>query len=367
MKEITKIVITGGPCAGKSTAMSKIQTAFTELGYTVLFVPETASELITGGVAPWTCGTNRDYQICQMRLQMEKERIWLRAAETMKGERFLIVCDRGTMDNRAYMNEEEFAYVLEHFGTGEVELRDGYDAVFHLVSAAKGAEEFYTKANNAARTESIEEAAALDDKLIAAWTGHPHLRVIDNASFFDDKMNRLIAEIKSFLGEPEPTEIERKYLIEYPDLDRLESLPSCRKVEIVQTYLRSRGGEETRVRRRGIDGHYMYFKTEKRGISGLCRIESERRLSKDEYLELLKDADPSRAIIHKTRYCLTHKNQYFEIDVYPFWQDRAIMEIELSDEGDTIEFPDVINIIREVTEDKEYKNSSLAEFFANRN
>ena len=29
---ITKIVITGGPCGGKSTAMSWIQNAFTKMG-----------------------------------------------------------------------------------------------------------------------------------------------------------------------------------------------------------------------------------------------------------------------------------------------------------------------------------------------
>lgn len=71
--EIRKIIITGGPCAGKSTAMSWIQNAFTQMEYQVLFVPETATELITGGVAPWTCGCNFDYQICQMKLQMEKK------------------------------------------------------------------------------------------------------------------------------------------------------------------------------------------------------------------------------------------------------------------------------------------------------
>ena len=70
---ISKIVITGGPCAGKSTAMSWVQNAFTQMGYTVLFVPETATELITGGVAPWTCGTNAEYQKCQLKLQIEKE------------------------------------------------------------------------------------------------------------------------------------------------------------------------------------------------------------------------------------------------------------------------------------------------------
>ena len=61
MKAIQKIVITGGPCAGKSTAMSWIRNAFTQRGYTVLIIPETATELITGGVAPWTCGSNEEY------------------------------------------------------------------------------------------------------------------------------------------------------------------------------------------------------------------------------------------------------------------------------------------------------------------
>ena len=76
MQEIRKIVLTGGPCAGKTTAMSWVQNAFTEKGYKVLFVPETATELISGGVAPWTCGSNADYQRCQMQLQLEKEKIF---------------------------------------------------------------------------------------------------------------------------------------------------------------------------------------------------------------------------------------------------------------------------------------------------
>ena len=58
MKTISKIVITGGPCAGKTTGMSWIQNTFTQRGYVVLFVPETSTELITGGVAPWTCSCN---------------------------------------------------------------------------------------------------------------------------------------------------------------------------------------------------------------------------------------------------------------------------------------------------------------------
>lgn len=358
---VTKIVITGGPCAGKSTAMSWIQNAFSQMGYAVLFVPETATELITGGVAPWTCRDNLSYQKCQMQLQMEKERVFGQAARCMPQKRVLIVCDRGTMDNRAYMTEAEFACVCAALGQSETALRDTYDAVFHLVTAAKGAEAFYTTANNAARTETPQQAAALDDRLIAAWTGHPHLRVLDNSTDFSEKMKRLIREISLFLGEPEPCEIERKFLIAYPDIRYLESLSNCRKVEILQTYLQSPDETEIRVRQRGCDGHYTYTQTSKRPVSSLRRMETERRLTQEEYLQLLMNADPARHPLRKTRYCLTEGNRYFEIDLYPFWRDRAILEIELSDEGEEIFFPKGIQVIREVTGEAAYRNAALAE------
>ena len=357
---ITTIVITGGPSAGKTTALSWIQNEFAKLGYRVLFVPETATELITGGVAPWTCGSNLDYQRGQMELQLAKERVFRRAAESMTGEKILIVCGRGAMDNKAYMKETEFSRLLSEMRTTEVQLRDGYDAMFHLVTAAKGAEQFYTTENNKARTESVEEAAALDDKLIAAWTGHPHLRVIDNSTSFDDKLRRLVAEIRSFLGEPEPLEIERKFLIRYPDLRWLESLPNCRKVDIIQTYLLCREGDELRVRQRGENGSFIYYKTVKRTVSDTARVELEERLSQEEYLRLLMDADPEKRPIRKTRYCLTWDSQYFEIDVYPFWDNQAIVEIELSDENNEIRFPPELKVIREVTAEPEFKNAALA-------
>ena len=359
-KKVLKIVITGGPCGGKSTAMSRIQSYFTQLGYRVLFVPETATELIKGGVAPWTCASNRDYQTCQIKLQIAKESIFGMAAQSMRDEKILIVCDRGAIDNKAYMDNDDFAEVVKMVGISEVELRDNYDAVFHLVTAAKGAREFYTTSNNTARTETPEQAALVDDRIISAWTGHPHLRVIDNSTDFESKMKKLLHEISSFLGEPEPYETERKFLIEYPDIGFLRSLDNCRRVEIIQTYLNSSDGEEVRVRQRGEQGSYTYFKTIKRRISGLKCIEIEDRLSKDEYLEMLMNADTSRRQIRKDRYCLTYRNQYFEIDVYPFWNDREIAEIELSNENDEIVFPEYIKVIREVTEDLSYKNSALA-------
>jgi len=361
MKQIPKIVITGGPCAGKTTGMSWIQNYFTKLGYTVLFIPETATELIGGGLAPWTTGTALDFQKCITQLQIEKEKVFMQGAMSMLSDKVLIVCDRGVLDNKAYMTDAEFAEVIASVNSSEVELRDSYDAVFHMVTAAKGAGEFYTTANNSARTETTKQAAEVDDRIIAAWTGHPHLRIIDNATDFQLKLERLVGEISAFLGEPEPYEIERKFLIEYPDIDWLEAQPNCERVEIIQTYLKSDDGSESRIRQRGKDGHYIYYVTTKTNtVDSTKRIEVERRLSQEEYLHCLMQADPACRPIRKTRYCLTYDTQYFEIDVYPFWQDVAIVEIELRDEAQPIHFPEQLKILREVTDDPNYKNSTLA-------
>ena len=361
MPQITKIVITGGPCAGKTTALSKIEKHFTGLGVRVVFVNEAATELILNGIVPWI-GKNTDFQNILLRTQRNNEQLSKEWAVRLGEDKLLIVCDRGALDNKAYMTDDEFEQALTELQASEIELRDNYDAVFHLVTAANGAEEFYTTANNQARTETVPEAIALDNKLIAAWTGHPHLRVIDNATGFEPKMQRLLAEIAGFLGEPEPYEIERKFLIKYPDLSMLEQLPNCSKVEIIQTYLHSKeADEEIRVRQRGKDGQFIFTETIKKRVSALKRVETERRLSQAEYLSLLLNADTSLRQIRKTRYCLTFSNQYMEIDIYPFWQQQAILEVELSDENKEVVFPDFIELLREVSDDEAYENRSLAQ------
>ena len=74
------------------------------------------------------------------------------------------------------------------------------------------------------------------------------------------------------------------------------------------------------------------------------------------------NADTSKHSIRKTRYCIIYKNQYFEIDIYPFWNNKAIVEIELNDENEKIEFPKQLKLIKEVTNDKNYRNSELAKY-----
>lgn len=358
--QLYKIVITGGPCAGKSAAMSRIGETFSRLGYTVLYIPETATELIHGGVAPWTCGTRDDFQDGLTRLQLAKEAVFTRAARTMQAEKILLVCDRGVMDAKAYMGEERFAAMLRELGQCEETLRNGYDAVFHLVTAARGAEDFYTTQNNTARIETPAEARELDDRVAAAWQGHPCRRIIESNTDFEGKLRHLLTEIASFLGEKGPYEIERKFLIAYPEPERLIKTYAGSRAEILQTYLKTADGVEMRVRRYRKEEAESYYLTTKRRISAVCREETEERISEEEYLRHLADADPERRPLYKERYELSYREQFFEIDIYPFWHDRAILEIELNNESVPIVFPPELRILREVTEDPAYRNAALA-------
>ena len=90
------------------------------------------------------------------------------------------------------------------------------------------------------------------------------------------------------------------------------------------------------------------------------RIEKEKKITEKEYIEYMTSADPSRHTLIKTRYCFFYKNQYFEMDIYPFSSDKAILEIELSSASDKPKLPDYLEIIKEVTSDPSYRNSALA-------
>jgi len=360
-KKIYKIAITGGPCSGKSTALSYLQESLSKKGYATLVIGETASELILGGISYKTIDTNLNFESYIMNLQIQKEKIYEEAAKHIANcNKVVILCDRGVMDCKAYTTSLQFKQCLDSLKLNEISLRDSYDAVFHLVTAALGAEKFYSLQNNKARYESLEEAIEKDRITLNAWTGHPHLRVIDNSTDFADKMHRLKNEILNVIGEDGNFEIERKFLIEYPNVKQLEKMKNCQKIDIIQTYLLSNNNNEIRIRQRGQNGNFTYYKTTKQNISKLKRLETEKRISKDEYLNLLLNADTSKKQIIKTRYCLMANNQYFEIDIYPFWKDFAIMEIELRHENEKIHFPKQIKVIKEVTGDERYSNYAIA-------
>jgi CYTH domain-containing protein len=160
-----------------------------------------------------------------------------------------------------------------------------------------------------------------------------------------------------------PKEIERKYLIKRPSADTLASLPEARAEEISQTYLFIKeDGVRRRVRRRGTaENGFRYYYTEKTDVAFGERIEIEREITLDEYRSLLAEADPTRAPIEKTRICFVFDGQLFELDLYPFGGNLATLEIELDDIYADVRIPECLSVVKDVTGDKRYNNSTLAQ------
>ncbi|MBQ8534805.1 MAG: AAA family ATPase [Bacilli bacterium] len=352
---IKKIVITGGSDAGKTTAMNWIQNNFEKKGYKVIFIDSAAKEFINDGVLKGELKSTLKYQSIVIDMQIAKEKIYEEAAKQLPFEKILLVCKRGTVDAKAYMSKRDFEYMLKERNLNEVELRDAYDAVFHLVTSASGAEEYFL-IDDPLRDNLIEEAKRIDDQIINAWTGHKYFRVIDNRSTFQNKMKQLIKEISLFLGEEGPYETQRKFLIKKPDIETLNKLHNCNKVKVIEIYLNEENNNISKLIQRGINSNYTYSKITKNKDKN---VETEIRLSQDAYIEELINIDTSKKIIIKDRYCLTENSIYYEIDIYEHLEDKAICEVELT-RNNEFKLPSIIEVIEDITNNEEYTSYYFA-------
>ena len=199
-------------------------------------------------------------------------------------------------------------------------------------------------------------ARLLDKKVIDAWTGHPHLRVINNHEDFNNKLHRVLKEISSVLGIPQPIVEERKYIVELTG-----EIPNCIESEITQTYLVAEPGCEVRLRRRGWQGKYVYVHTTKKNISNSEQLETERQISSNLYTSLLQQADPYLKTIQKTRKSFIWKGQYFELDNFlkPV-SGLMILETKGITEQESVNFPPFIKVVKDITGVSEYYNYNIA-------
>ncbi|MBP3842390.1 MAG: AAA family ATPase [Prevotella sp.] len=363
MGSIKKIVLTGGPCAGKTSALVRVIEHFSSLGFKVFTIPEVPTLFTQAGMDYLTKNRGFFYQgeKATLEIQMALEDKFTRMAQEFE-ENCIIVCDRGTMDISAYMAPEVWDEITRAVGTSTPELRQRYDAVLHLVSAADGAEQYYTTANNASRNESNDEeglriARGLDKKVIKAWTGHPHLRVINNDEDFDKKMNRVLKEISDVLSLPQPIVDERKYIVQLTG-----ALPDdCTESEITQCYLTGDPDAEVRLRRRVWQGKVVNVHTTRKRISPTEEIVTERQINNNLYEMMLALADPDRLPIHKLRKSFIWKGQYFELD---FYKDQLegliILETKGITEHKSVKFPPFIRVVEDITCSTKYYNYNLA-------
>jgi CYTH domain-containing protein len=197
----------------------------------------------------------------------------------------------------------------------------------------------------------------LDKKVINAWSGHSHLRVINNHDDFNAKLNRVIKEISNVLGLPQPLEKERLYKVEV-----IGEIPGAIESEITQTYLVAEPGCEIRLRRRQWSGgKVVNVHRSKKRISETEELETERKVDNNLYEQMLQQADPYRATIKKKRQSFIWKGQHFEIDTFmePV-DDLVILQSKGVAEQESVKFPPFIKVLEDVTGNSRYYNYNIA-------
>jgi predicted ATPase len=184
-----RIVVTGGPGAGKTAVLELIRQHFCRH---VDVLPEAASILFLGGFRRGTSHRARAAaQRAIFRVQRELE-----AVADADSDGAIVLCDRGTLDGVAYWPAEGDFFLA--MGTQrEAELKR-YHAVLHLRTPARTSG--YDQ-RNPVRIETAEEAAVIDARIAEAWAGHPRRWFVDSTGDFMAKAQRAIGLLR---GEMPP-------------------------------------------------------------------------------------------------------------------------------------------------------------------
>ena len=356
---VKRIVLTGGPSSGKTSVLEKIDQVYSAQGYKVILVDETATYLINKGIRPFGEGKIDmvDFQELVLKMQLAKEEVIDRAVELLGDQNIIVVYDRGAIDNRAYINEEEFKEVLtrlNHVVTIR-ELMDKYDLVINLV----GCKDFYTTENNAARSEGADEALQLGDVTLRGWYGHKNIRVVFPKETLNEKVQEVFNIINGVLDEKEVIRQE-KYLIDLKNSDISKVTNSGAGVDILQTYLMSLEGEERRLRRVKMNGSTTYYYSLFRiNNDGSKVMVSEKRIDRSIYESLLEFRDKDKVDIKKKRYYFVYEGGYLHLDMFDGDDEIGILEMNVSKDS-KVYVPDYLKVIDIVSGDDAYANRNLA-------
>lgn len=203
---IAEIVLTGGPCGGKTTALDILCAEFTSRGYRVITAPEVASIFIGSGFGDIDSlekhnpkayfGLETSMFAVQRLLRSSLHSI----ANALPSEKAIILYDRAELDAQAYVDKKKFLALMDCFDVTEDMIFAQYNLVLHLTTAAAGAEKFYCLDNPNRRESDLESARAADRRTMEAWLGHPNHVIIDNQNDFNMKMTTVIKEIERVIS-----------------------------------------------------------------------------------------------------------------------------------------------------------------------
>jgi predicted ATPase len=185
-----RIVLTGGPGGGKTTAADLMRR---EVGERIVIVPEAATMLFSGGF-PRHDEVHARLSAQKAIYHVQRNLEDIHAA--LYPERILL-CDRGTLDSVAYWPGEGGQDFYEVLSTTFEEEISRYDAVIFFETAAVG--DLSIEGGNPERTETLAEAVALDRRLQEIWRGHPNYYFIPHEKSFFGKLQSGLAQLVELL------------------------------------------------------------------------------------------------------------------------------------------------------------------------
>jgi len=374
-RRVYKLVLTGGPCGGKTTGQAMLATFFENLGWKVFRVPETATVLMSGGIAFGDLNEEQvmDFQVNLIKTMLSLEDTYFSMAEKTVGQNVLVICDRGTMDASAYISPQEWERLLDKLDLEESHICENrYDQIVHMVSAANGAEDFYSVEDHAARFEGLELARERDRKAMEAWSEHPYVDIVDNKSDFDSKLNHLVdlvvKRIGLEIGDRFKANSRKVKFVVRGKLPEESKFPKFTDFDVVHHYLQAnRKGIQSRLRKRSRLGRCTYTCTVRRPERKGQIVEVKSTLSRKEYENLLNHADPRHYPVFKTRRCFLYNNQQYQLDIYrdpchPRCKDMMLLETFTTVASDDVinSLPPFLKICKEVTGDPAFSMYNLA-------
>ena len=187
-----RIVLTGGPGGGKTTAADLFRR---EIGEKVVIVPETATMLFTGGFP----------RVGEPKARAATQRAIFHTQvgmEDVQGALYpgrVLLCDRGTIDGAAFWPDEAPAGFFESLETSLERELARYDAVIFFESAAVG--DISIEGGNPARTESNEEARRLDIRLRELWSEHPNFHFVPHSTSFFAKLQEGLGQLQAIVDD----------------------------------------------------------------------------------------------------------------------------------------------------------------------
>jgi predicted ATPase len=193
MQKRCRIVLTGGPGGGKTTAADLFRR---EIGERVVIVPESATILFAGGFPrSRQIDAQRSAQAAVFNVQRNLEDI----QSALFPDRILL-CDRGTIDGAAYWPNREHDFFAAMGTSFEAELQR-YDAVVFFETAAVAGHSI--EGGNPVRNESMAEAVELDRRLRALWSRHPRFLMVPHHGSFLHKITAGLAMLQSIVTQYE--------------------------------------------------------------------------------------------------------------------------------------------------------------------